>query len=1475
MNLSAVSNLPTPMKVGAAVVGGAGLLSIVRLVGGPQVVILLASGLVVVALVTVAYKKFMKWRAKAKAAPLMSKVTENAKAAPQQVADAAGRARLDELRKKFESGITEFRKAGKDIYTLPWYMLIGEPGSGKTEAIRHAQLPFPQGMNDPLQGSGGTVNMDWWFTNKAVMLDTAGRFVFEQVEAGSTGEWKEFLRLLRTYRRDCPINGLVLVIPADSLIKDTAEVIERKAGKIARQLDVIQRTLDVRFPVFILVTKSDMIYGFREFFETLDDPQLQHQILGWSNPTDRDTPFDPALVQQHLEQVRGRLLRRRMSLMLDPAHSQNPVDGRRIDEVDAMYAFPESLVKIGPRLRRYLEMIFVAGEWSSKPLFLRGIYFTSSMRKGDALDAELAEALGVGVEDLPEGKVFHEERAFFLRDLFLDKVFKEKGLVTKSVNTKGLQRRRRLVTLASWLLVVGSIIIMSGVSWWGFKGAVGKRADEWKQLHQVFDETYPTADGLAAIRAGAYAGRYPIALDARPPLVEYFAERSRLWNEEAVRTPRVFRATASVASLFNSKPPEPMRQEAVRSIFETRVLFPLVRQASERLGEIASNGSWMNRSAEASAALAQLVRINAAGTGGPDTRIRLEALFQVALVSPSSEYEEDRAKLQSAFDTLFADPDAWRGACERLRRDPIVVAASKDAMAEFVRTWDLRATPAGPELGALAGLRTALGEFAVAERDLHQLAETAAQADPADLAILGPGRSYSTNWAQRYGKVKDAYERAIPHAKFLGSHPTFAAAHAAAIEALKNEAKSSFGSIIESVPESSRGEGAGWTGKALADKLAEVTRRIDESVTPEVTAAIAAVDADQMVAIAPADRRAFQARFEEMYAPAHELMSRATPAVVPLADFMPLGKALGEAVDSARQRASDAPGAVLRALPLFKGAADASSVTLGVARRQQEYLLIKAVLDDRGRPDAIPIEDLVRQTAESTGEARELKVTMPLGHAGVIPSPKFAPIAAESIVGAWREIGMKTAVGPAAVLDAASLGEIHRRNDRAVQVYVDSYYRYWSRDLIETNALGPVHAEAWKDYRAAFASVTVASFRDAIPEAQRVAEAALAAIEGMVPAGDPRVGAVRRYRTASARFAEEIEDDRFQRSLSRLRDGVSRLPESAPEARRQLLKMRPIDVAETFAGDLYREPEAGDLSPLGQAYLNHLFLTALSQIDRDCQSDAKKNFELILQQGARFPITRDADPATGLTSREVRDLWVLVQDLRPVSAPAPAAAGAALPALELRLQQLGDAARLSDGSRKNWFDQAYRVLELLADKGEPAVTLYALPPLTIRDLDLPGNAAGNPLATRDFKYLRLTWRSPARNATRNFNMNVGEPFELARGFPLGAESLEVRIGEGESDLSDDMPANAKLALASLPRWTVLHALLVSGRWWAPETPVVGTPMWVVPMEMRAGSPDDPSRWFYAMGVKPASGLTQDDVKRWPDLELWRRASEAK
>lgn len=396
------------------------------------------------------------------------------------VRKAEQKAQLDQLRKAFKEGTDVYKKRRKDIYSVPWYLMIGTPGSGKTEAIRHSEIGFPPGLTDPLAGVGGTINMNWWFTNYGVILDTAGKMVFpESTGAGQSQEWDEFLRLLRKHRQACPINGLFLALDVDKMIKDSGEAISKKASQVAQQLDRIQRSLDVRFPVYLLVTKSDFLTGFKEYFEGIDDPQLQNQILGWSNQAPLDDPVDPDAIEGHLRELVEVVKRRRLAVIRAPVNldlHQN----RRLDCTDAMFAFPESLERLIPRLKRYLQIIFSAGEFSAKPVFLRGIYFTSSMQQNGDLDEALAEFLGIQVTQLPPANVQETAKSYFLRDLFIEKSFKER-LVTSASNTRRMRRNRLLILSGLTALTVGALVLFALLGSREYNKHVGQELAAWQE----------------------------------------------------------------------------------------------------------------------------------------------------------------------------------------------------------------------------------------------------------------------------------------------------------------------------------------------------------------------------------------------------------------------------------------------------------------------------------------------------------------------------------------------------------------------------------------------------------------------------------------------------------------------------------------------------------------------------------------------------------------------------------------------------------------------------------------------------------------------------------------------------------------------------------------------------------------------------------------------------------------------------------
>jgi len=736
------AQLPQGMKVLMAAMTGTSILAIVAMIDA-RAFIILGLGLLLIAVAVLLWRLWMKMQARKRAQALNSQLTANSAAAPSAINDPARRAQLDDLRQNFGKGVERFRAAGKDLYSLPWYVVCGEPGSGKTEAIRHCNVGFPPGLQDEMQGAGGTLNMHWWFTNQAVLLDTAGKLLFQEALPGTTNEWTEFLNLLRKTRPNVPINGLLLVIPAESLIRDSFEDIQRKAAKIAQQLDVIQKRLDVRFPVFVLITKCDLINGFREFFAGLKDPQLQHQMTGWSNPEPLDAPFRPEAVDAHLEHVVQRVRRRRLGLLKDPVPADPGV--RRIDEVDALFTLPSSVGALAPRLRRYLETIFVASEWSSKPLFLRGIYFTSALTEGTALDAELASALGIPAENLPEGKAWERERSFFLRDLFLQKIFKERGLVTRATNTRKLVRQRQWILGSVVAVGLTSLVIISILGRNALRNSVGEELALWRAGARAGDWSgprwHPVVDnGLA------YLGDDPVRLDGNRewPVIE-FHEKLQQRVSADLQIPWIFKPIEAIAVRAN-----PGRRRAQRVLFEASFVGPLLEASREHL---LNASAWSAGDVDRLAALVDLEgAVHLKGQPGYSNEFLAED-FVTPLLRPSLTAVPDGAAVADRFTrildwTYFRGgdgkgqwPAAWMSRGKSLRDNPPVARA----LETLERDIEAAQTTQGQAFQSVQGGRLAVIRFNEAEKAFL----AAASASRSDANWLARVRSTWTELEKR------------------------------------------------------------------------------------------------------------------------------------------------------------------------------------------------------------------------------------------------------------------------------------------------------------------------------------------------------------------------------------------------------------------------------------------------------------------------------------------------------------------------------------------------------------------------------------------------------------------------------------------------------------------------------------------------------------------------------------------------------
>ena len=360
-----------------------------------------------------------------------------------------------------QSGKRGLFQRGQTLYELPWYIFIGAPGSGKTTALLNAGLTFPLAAKmgqAPVKGVGGTRNCDWWFTDEAVLIDTAGRYTLQQSdEKVDASAWEKFLDLLKKSRPRRPINGVILTINIQDLLQQTPGDRKEHASRLRARLQELHERLGVRPPVYVLITKSDLIAGFNETYGEMGKEERE-QVWGFSFPYDprgEDTPVQEfgsefAALEKR---VRERLLER-MEAEPDPI--------RRA----AIFSFPQQFGGIKGLLGGFLESVFDGGGNLEQRALLRGVYFTSGTQEGTPIDrvlGTLARTFGV---DARGGAVASSRgKSFFLSRLLREVVFTEQGLVGENRRAEAGRRRGRLIGLAAIALVSLALLAAWGTSY--------------------------------------------------------------------------------------------------------------------------------------------------------------------------------------------------------------------------------------------------------------------------------------------------------------------------------------------------------------------------------------------------------------------------------------------------------------------------------------------------------------------------------------------------------------------------------------------------------------------------------------------------------------------------------------------------------------------------------------------------------------------------------------------------------------------------------------------------------------------------------------------------------------------------------------------------------------------------------------------------------------------------------------------------
>ncbi|WP_432467838.1 type VI secretion system protein [Agarivorans sp. Z349TD_8] len=267
-------------------------------------------------------------------------------------------------------------------YKSSWFLLLGEAGSGGNallEGIRSGKRAALLHREKQQHAAGS----QWHFFDNGVLIEADQELLVEsQTGHNPSGEMPRLAKLLEVihrYRPERPLDGIVMSISAKSLLM--ADNIYRQAElseQLFKQLWLVQKKSSFVLPIYLVVTECDVIEGFEAFWQAQSD-QRWREMIGWSNPLQLESSFDPNWIDLAFEQVVADL---------QLAQLEVAASSREIVDIDQFMLFHQHFRRMQSPLKKVMEGTFSRSQFQA-PLPLRGVFFCGAVEQVPAFTDQL------------------------------------------------------------------------------------------------------------------------------------------------------------------------------------------------------------------------------------------------------------------------------------------------------------------------------------------------------------------------------------------------------------------------------------------------------------------------------------------------------------------------------------------------------------------------------------------------------------------------------------------------------------------------------------------------------------------------------------------------------------------------------------------------------------------------------------------------------------------------------------------------------------------------------------------------------------------------------------------------------------------------------------------------------------------------------------------------------------------------------
>lgn len=298
-----------------------------------------------------------------------------------------------------------------NIYDLPWYLVLGAQGVGKTSLVRQLHLQFiRQSYSDfDMQSQA----FHYALSEEAMLLDVDHK-LFTQKTLKERHLWLTLLKCIKRARPKRPLNGVILTLSVKDLLTHDRELKQKLFEQVRLRLHELQQRLGMQIPVYVVVTHLDELSGFTDFVLRFTESEREEMFgITFSSKSELSSidqlPFEYDVLMQH---INHRLERDLEGEYLPETHSR-------------MWYFSVQMAALKEAILEFAKEIFLTRRILHKNDW-RGIYFVAHTLQGEQRFDVVTCERNLSMLQVPR---FLKDKSFFVAHILKEALLPEQEYV--------------------------------------------------------------------------------------------------------------------------------------------------------------------------------------------------------------------------------------------------------------------------------------------------------------------------------------------------------------------------------------------------------------------------------------------------------------------------------------------------------------------------------------------------------------------------------------------------------------------------------------------------------------------------------------------------------------------------------------------------------------------------------------------------------------------------------------------------------------------------------------------------------------------------------------------------------------------------------------------------------------------------------------------------------------------------------------